>query len=101
LDSKARTAESIGQGERREIIRAKVQIKNIWDKESSPILHNGQEFSEASERRTEFNRSLVGRIFQAIFQGKSLNRSFIFNFQRVLQNKEEVPSKKGIKGLDS
>jgi hypothetical protein len=56
---------------------------------------------ESSEVKTEFKRTLEGRIFQAIFQRKSLNRSFRFNFQRFFQNKEEAPSKTGIEGYDS
>lgn len=95
FDVNEKALELIGQGERRYMIRAKVQRKNRWERESSPIWHNGQEDAKFGDRNIEFNVSLVGRIFQAIFQRKSLSWSLSFNFQSVFQNEEEVQDKAG------
>jgi hypothetical protein len=69
-----------------------MQLKNRWWIESSPDLHKGQTVISVDEN-TEFNLSLVGSIFQAIFQIKNLDLSLRFNFHILFQKLEEVPGK--------
>jgi hypothetical protein len=53
-------------------------------------LQRRQVASESKEGIMEFSQAFVGRIFQAIFQIKSLSLSFNFSFQMSFHKEVEI-----------
>lgn len=85
---KFKAAESRGQKELRQVTLTKTQLKNRCCRESAATLHKGQKVSELGYTRICAKRSLVGIIFQAIFQINNFSLSFKFNLQ--MDNQKEL-----------
>jgi hypothetical protein len=78
--------ESRGQKEDFHAILAKQQLKNRWERESVSALQRGHNISKFEIGRIRLSLSLVGMMFQAIFQRNNLSLAFNFNFHSNFQS---------------
>jgi hypothetical protein len=82
--------ESRGQKEFYHTALAKLHLKNKCWRESSPTLHWGHWTTLSKQGKIEVNHSLVGIVFQAIFQTKSLSLSLRFSFKISFQKEADI-----------